>query len=231
MFSMMQHKTAILVFANSSQEEISHKAIPKSKLLFDILTQQTLDTVKKTKLPYFHLTEEQQVGDSFGERFTNAIQFVFAKGFDHIITIGNDTPQLQVSHILDASLHLENGKAVLGPSADGGFYLMALHRSQFNISDFKKLTWKSSKLFLETSRLFAAQNVTLIKLKTLFDLDTASDLQVFINQYISISNRLFRIILSLLLIEEKKIHYKFTFGDISLSETYFNKGSPTPLHL
>ena len=109
---MIQHKTAILVFANSSQEEISHKAIPKSGLLFDMLTQRTLKTVKKTKLPYFHLTEEHQVGDSFGERFTNAIQMVFTKGFEQIITIGNDTPQLRVSHILDASGHLENGKEV-----------------------------------------------------------------------------------------------------------------------
>ncbi|MFK5971684.1 MAG: DUF2064 domain-containing protein [Flavobacteriaceae bacterium] len=226
----MQNKTAILVFANSSQEELSHKAIPKSKLLFDLLTQQTLDTVKKTKLPYFHLTEEQQVGGSFGERFTNAIQFIFAKGFDHIITIGNDTPHLKVAHILDAGSHLKNGKAVLGPSADGGFYLMALHRSQFNISDFKKLTWKSSKLFLETSRLFAAQNVVLVQLKTLFDLDTVSDLQVFINQYASVSNQLFRSILSLLRIRVKKIHFRFTFCTITLSETYFNKGSPSALY-
>lgn len=231
MFSMIQHRTAILVFTNSSQEEISHKSIPKSSLLFDVLTQQTLDTVKKTKLPYFHLTEEHQVGGSFGERFTNAIQMVFAEGFEQIIAIGNDTPQLRVSHILDASNHLESGKAVLGPSADGGFYLMALHRSQFNISDFKKLAWKSSKLFLETSSLFAAQSVALIQLKTLFDLDTASDLQVFINRYKSVSNRLFRIILSLLLITVKKVHFKFTFRDISLSDTYFNKGSPSKLHI
>lgn len=231
MFSMIQHKTAILVFANSSQEEISHKAIPKSELLFDMLTQQTLDTVKKTKLPYFHLTEEHQVGGSFGERFTNAIQMVFAKGFEQIITIGNDSPQLKVSHILEAYNHLENGKAVLGPSADGGFYLMALHRLQFSISDFKELTWRSSELFLETSDLFSEQGVTLIRLKTLFDLDTTNDFQLFINRYKSISNQLFRIILSLILIGMEKIHFLFTFRDTYLSKTYFNKGSPPVLHV
>ena len=60
-----QGKTAIIIFANSSKEELKHKAIVNGQKLFDTLTGITVQTVKKTKLPYFHFTEKEQLGNSF----------------------------------------------------------------------------------------------------------------------------------------------------------------------
>ena len=80
----MTKKTAILIFSNSAKEDAKRKSFADSQL-FETLTNETINKVKKTGLPYFHFTETQQEGTSFGARFSNAIQTVFDKGFTNII--------------------------------------------------------------------------------------------------------------------------------------------------
>ena len=122
------------------------KSIPKGQALFDVLNNNILKTVQKSGLPYFLYTEKEQNGHSFGSRFVNAIQEVFDKGFTNIITVGNDTPQLKTSHLNTAATQLEAHKFVIGPSTDGGFYLMGLEKSQFDATAFLELPWQSSRL-------------------------------------------------------------------------------------
>ncbi len=100
---------------NSSEEELKHKPIVNGQKLFDALTNITLKTVKKTKLPYFHFTEKEQVGASFGTRFSNAIQEIIAKGFENVIAIGNDTPKLTAATILKAEKELNKTRLFLAP--------------------------------------------------------------------------------------------------------------------
>jgi len=231
MQAINEHKTAILVFALSSQEEQKHKNINNGDNLFNALSEHSLKIVEKTGLPYFHYTEKEQEGDTFGERFTNAIKSVFNRGYKQIITIGNDSPQLTSSHLLESCFHLENGKTVIGPSSDGGFYLMGLHKSQFKASDFEQLSWKTSRLFLETAKLLKEHGGELIRLQTFMDLDNKADLQLFINRFKSVSKQLSDIIISLIFFKKSKIFYfKFIFLSKYLSENYYNKGSPFVLH-
>ena len=91
---MSTDKTAILIFANSAQKEAALKPFQSSKALYHLLNTKTIATAKKAGLPFFHYSESEQVGYSFGERFTSAITSVFNKGFENIIVIGNDTPHL-----------------------------------------------------------------------------------------------------------------------------------------
>lgn len=49
----MTGKTAILIFANSSSEELKTKKIQRSALLFDHLNQKVLKIARSTGLPYF----------------------------------------------------------------------------------------------------------------------------------------------------------------------------------
>ena len=69
-----KHRTAILVFAQSSQEESRRKNIKKGEFLFETLTKHTLKIVAETGVPFFHFSEKLQEGSSFGARFLNAIQ-------------------------------------------------------------------------------------------------------------------------------------------------------------
>ena len=141
----MKKNTAILIFANSAEKEAERKTFLSSDV-FSALNHQTLKTVEKSGIEYFHFSEKNQVGSSFGERFSNAIENIFNKGFKNVITIGNDTPHLKTKHLVDTVHQLEKNDLVLGPSKDGGFYLMGIKKEHFNKETFLKLPWQTSKL-------------------------------------------------------------------------------------
>ncbi len=227
MHSDKLHNTAILVFANSTDEELKCKPITNDRALFDELTHSTLRIVKKTALPYFHITEKQQLGNSFGERFVNAVLMVFGQGFDNVITIGNDTPLLKTSHLLEAHGLLETRKSVLGPSADGGFYLLGLHRSQFDPMAFKDLPWQTSSLSHKLLQLPTISHHITVHLPKLYDLDNAADLKFLVQFTRHIGANLRRIILALTSRNRKgTINYNISFVKASTGRIPFNKGSP-----
>lgn len=173
-----KHSTAILVFAHSSQEELKHKKINKGTSLFDALTRNALKTVEETGIPFFHFNEEQQYGVSFGERFSNAIQKVFDKGYHRIITIGNDSPHLTKAHIVDAITSLDHSRLVIGPSTDGGFYLIGLHQKEFEKTKFEELSWQTSHIRQEVLELYSPADTEFFQLPQLFDIDTFADIMV-----------------------------------------------------
>ncbi len=221
-----QHYTAVLVFANSSFEEMRRKKIDCGSQLFDALTRHTLKTVEKTGLPLFHITEDEQKGSSFGERFTNAMQYVFDQGFENVITVGSDSPHLTKTHILSAISQLEKGRSVIGPSADGGFYLMGLHRSDFEKSDFELLSWQTSRIREEVLDLLSLSYEKIHLLPTLFDIDTFRDLKTIAKYASGLSEKvlqLVRLMISLIIKSEIPV---FSFVASFLSPIHFNKGSP-----
>lgn len=221
-------RTAILVFAHSSEEEAKHKSIAKADALFDVLTAHTLETVVKTGLPYFHFSETQQIGATFGERFTNAIQAVYDKGYERIITIGNDSPQLKPQHIVEAESHLENNKFVLGPSTDGGFYLMGLHQDQFDAKVFRQLEWQTTSLSKQLLRLLSV-SVEVFRLPTLFDIDTVADIESFIAYSSYIPSKILQILLHILNRSEATVIYTTNYIQSLHFRLPHNKGSPSLL--
>lgn len=224
-------KTAVLIFANSSQEEAKQKGIPQSKKLFDVLTEQTLRTVAKSQLPYFHFSENQQVGDTFGERFTNAIDVIFQKGFDFVITIGNDTPHLKVSHILETEKRLQSNSFVLGPSTDGGFYLMGLNRSQFECTNFNILKWQTSSLQKQLLYQISKTSTTIFRLEYLCDIDDVKDIHSFLNFAHDFYEKIRCVLLQTLNSGKILLKLRLSYYSFSYSSSYYNKGSPVALHI
>ena len=231
MLKVVQHNTAILVFANSASQEFEQKPFVKNTALFEALNKETLTKVKKTGLPYFHFTEKEQFGNSFGERFVNAIHEVYKKGYDNIITIGNDSPQLKTAHLLEANKQLQLGKTVLGPTFDGGFYLMGLHKSNFDPSLFKRLPWQRFGLFNRISQLFENSNSHLFRLPVFEDIDTEKDIVKLLGFSKSLSITIINILLSI----QEKVLSLFRLRVITYFELFsfplFNKGSPFLLPL
>ncbi|WP_299430944.1 DUF2064 domain-containing protein [uncultured Maribacter sp.] len=220
-------QTAIVFFAQSSIEEVKHKKIANGISLFSALTKKTLDTISKSKLPFFHFTEQEQVGNTFGERFTNAISSVYNLGYENVITIGNDTPQLTTSQLLKAAKEISENKTVLGLSADGGFYLMGLSKNQFNASFFKNLSWQTNSLQKEVFSWANASQITIFKLKTFKDIDAEKDVFTITSLY-SLRNSRFYILLLQFVQEAKNIFYYLQ--NIVISSTkrvFYNKGSPS----
>ncbi|MGI9552257.1 MAG: TIGR04282 family arsenosugar biosynthesis glycosyltransferase [Aurantibacter sp.] len=224
---VLQHTTAILVFARSSGEELRHKKIAEGGQLFEVLTEHTLKTVKMTGLPVFHIAENLQQGVSFGERFANAVQYVFDQGYENVIAVGNDSPNLTRFHIEKAFAKLENGKSVIGPSADGGFYLMGLNRANFKKPDFISLSWQTSQLREEILKLLSDSGQETFLLPTLFDIDTFWDIKILGKYTFGLDQKLLKIIRSMLSSKEKiEIPTLFFFAGFP-SKIPFNKGSPS----
>lgn len=220
------HTTAVLVFALSSSEELRRKKIGKGEKLFDALTQDTLQTVRKTGLPIFHIMEDQQSGSSFGERFTNAIQDVLDQGFENIITIGNDSPHLSKSHIETALSNLRDNKSVIGPSEDGGFYLMGLHRSDFVKSDFEKLSWQTPQLREEIVGYLSDSGKETAMLPVLFDIDTLWDVKILSKNTSGLSQNVTKAIRTLISSNKKIKLPSFFYSYGFHSSIPHNKGSP-----
>ncbi|MBD3864048.1 TIGR04282 family arsenosugar biosynthesis glycosyltransferase [Olleya marilimosa] len=222
----MKTKTAILIFSNSAKEDAKRKSFSDSQL-FETLTNDTIRKVKKTGLPFFHFTEAQQQGSNFGDRFTNAIQLVFDKGFTNVISIGNDTPHLKTKHINDAYQKLNNNQLVFGPSKDGGFYLMGLTKNLFNVKQFKNLPWQTSALKSTTLQCLSTTKITFSTLETLDDIDSFKDLKSILNSYKTVSKTLKTVILQLC-ISAKAILKLIVLQYLILPQQLpFNKGSPT----
>lgn len=90
----------------------------------------------------------EQTGANLGEKMSNAFDFVFKRNSDSVVMIGTDSPTFPVEYIEQAFDFLEDGvKAVLGKSADGGFYLLGLRRSAPQI--FKRVEWSSAKVYAQ----------------------------------------------------------------------------------
>ena len=224
-----QGTTAILVFANSAKEDLAIKSIPKGEQLFHDLTRTTLNKAQNTGLPVFHFSDKDQVGATFGERFTNAIANIFDKGFSSIITIGNDTPHLKTQHLKHTAKQLSLGKTVIGPSNDGGFYLLGLQKSNFDVSGFHNLPWQRFSLYHQISLWLRKESSELIKLPVLQDLDNEKDLQTILSFSRSLSSILLLLIIRLLRIKRSLNYTNQNFLCLFPDRFMFNKGSPEVL--
>ncbi|MGB1450749.1 MAG: DUF2064 domain-containing protein [Marinirhabdus sp.] len=224
----MNHpSTAILIFANTAQQEQEKKPFRAARTVFETLNKEAIAKVKKTGLPYFHISEEQQMGATFGQRYVNAIQFVFNKGFQNIITIGNDTPHLKTAQLLKTAQKLKENPVVLGPSVDGGYYLMGLQRSQFDPQAFLKIPWQTPRVVQGISQLFSAKKIKPLFLAALHDIDGVSDIKKLTDGFKNLSAQLLKMLRSVLSKEKTNGTYFRFFTSFFQKENHFNKGSPS----
>ncbi len=115
-----------------------------------------------------------QRGDTLGERLKNAFQDSFCKETKRVIIIGTDSPTLPVSYIKEAFHALRDVPIVIGPTFDGGYYLIGL--SEFTGEIFDDIEWGSAYVFSQTITRIKELNKQLYVLPPWYDIDTPSDL-------------------------------------------------------
>ncbi|WP_405205220.1 DUF2064 domain-containing protein [Aquimarina sp. LLG6339-5] len=221
---------AILVFALSQEEEIKRKPFLKNSSLQSDLTSRTITLVKKTGLDYFVYNEQQQLGTGFGERYSNAINDIYEKGYDAVITIGNDTPNLNKTRLLKAVETVQKGQSVIGPSYDGGFYLLGIHKEAFHQKEFSQFQWNTSKVRKELYSYLKSYNTSFSQLDFLYDLDHFSDIINIYKTLPFLLKKLRRVLQIILRTEDKTASTKQTFLSYISSKVYYNKGSPSLTH-
>jgi len=223
---MQNKQTVILIFANSAEKEALEKPFFKSHELFLELNRQVLQKVENSGIPYFWISEKEQIGCSFGERYINAIQSVFEKGYENVIAIGNDSPELQSKDLITTAKKLQQKKIVLGPSKDGGYYLLGIQKNHFNHTFFLSLPWQTTTLRNQLTSYFSSKKIEINYLKLLEDIDTIPDIKNLIAGYKKLNARLKKLLLQILYTPKKVFIKCIVVPIILFSEILLNKGSP-----
>lgn len=118
-----------------------------------------------------------QYGSDLGERMANAIRVTFEKGYEQVILIGTDIPQLTVQILNQAFEQLNRHSLVLGPSRDGGYYLIGFHKGSYSSKVFKDIDWSTPRAFTQTLEQAVKFNLNTSLLPVLNDIDTPDDLK------------------------------------------------------
>lgn len=219
--------TAVLLFAQSEYKESISKPITcqnrQSIVLWRKMNERALKTIKKTNLPFFISDEACQKGKTFGDKLSGAISKVFANGYDKVIVIGNDCPNLKCGHLLEAFFKLKTTDAVLGADFKGGVYLIGVSKVAFNAKVFSTFSWQTCTVFNELRLHF--NNYSCSFLPRLKDFNRSSDLKDVLKK-LSFSDS-FRSLLVSLTQENTIATNNETFPVSSdLSVFNYNKGSP-----
>jgi hypothetical protein len=223
---MKDLKTAILIFAHTAEYEAKVKPFQYSKEVFESLNQRTLELVKKTNLPYFVVTEKEQIGSTFGERFTHAIESVYDLNYDSVIVIGNDTPHLTANQLTSANRKLSTSDIIFGSSIDGGFYLLGIKREHFDANLFLKLPWQSQILNAALTKYFKVNAIKVAYLEKLRDIDSLHDIKKLFNSFKTVYGNLFQLFL-IIFSKIKKTIYEIEVSPVFLFQSnFYNKGSP-----
>jgi rSAM/selenodomain-associated transferase 1 len=125
------------------------------------------------QLDKYFLQEDRDLG----ERMQNAFQTLFSKGYESLVLIGSDIPSININIISQALQGLANNDCMIGPSKDGGYYLIALSSPQSYL--FNDIRWSTSEVFEKTIELLDKKGLTYKILPELEDIDTYKELISF----------------------------------------------------
>lgn len=115
----------------------------------------------------------QQEGKDLGERMADAFQKAFKAGYQQVILIGSDLPDLTQNLIEDAFNSLQRADVVFGPASDGGYYLIGL--TKMHLLLFEHKPWSTSNLLQITREELQREKVGYVLLEELNDIDTDED--------------------------------------------------------
>ncbi|QHV93644.1 DUF2064 domain-containing protein [Spirosoma endbachense] len=131
LFSLPAHLDAVrkrLAICRGASET---KGTKRNRAFWEAMQQLAVAKVRAAGLTCVHSTEIVSTTDysaPFGEQLRIAVRAVLTKGFDQVIVIGNDCPDLRVSDLRSAANALNQGQLPVGYDQRGGVFLFGLDR-------------------------------------------------------------------------------------------------------
>ncbi len=114
-----------------------------------------------------------QIQGDLGQRMAASFVQAFAAGAETAVLTGSDIPGLDAALVRQTFTLLETAPLVLGPAADGGYYLIGQRAPGAAL--FDGIAWSTSDVLAQTESLAYAQSLAPVYLPTLIDLDTVAD--------------------------------------------------------
>lgn len=116
----------------------------------------------------------KQEGKNLGEKMHRAFQFAARNKASKIVIIGSDSPTLPIGYIKDAFCRLSKNDVVLGPSYDGGYYLIGLKKPCQGL--FRDIKWGSDEVLEKTLKKVNVLNKKTVLMNKWYDVDRLEDL-------------------------------------------------------
>ena len=121
-----------------------------------------------------------QAGADLGIRMHNALATCFAQGFQSAVIIGSDSPDLPQRIIEEAFQSLQSHDAVIGPTYDGGYYLIGFSKDSFSEIFFENIAWSTDGVYASTITRFDQKRISYHVLPRWRDIDTVDDVRVLL---------------------------------------------------
>lgn len=124
----------------------------------------------------------EQVPGDLGYRMLHAFQSLFQSNYTKVIIIGSDCPGLTTVILQEAYAALDTADAVVGPSKDGGYYLLGM--KQLLPALFSNKSWSTEIVLAQTIEALETAGYTFSLLTPLQDVDEEKDLPEVYRQLI-----------------------------------------------
>ena len=115
-----------------------------------------------------------QAGKDLGRRMDGALRDAFAMGYAAAVLVGTDIPQLTAETVRAAFDALDDSDVVLGPTEDGGYYLIGMTRPQPAAWDVRR--YGTGTVLEETAAALRRAGLRVALAGTCRDVDTPEDL-------------------------------------------------------
>ncbi|MDP2654656.1 MAG: TIGR04282 family arsenosugar biosynthesis glycosyltransferase [Candidatus Omnitrophota bacterium] len=125
-------------------------------------------------------TLRRQSGRTLGDRMASAFRFCFRRGFGRVVLIGTDCLTITARDIEKAFRNLENSDCVLGPSRDGGYYLIGLRAPVPEL--FRGMVWGTGEVLAKSLEKLRKEKKACALLGVKSDIDTGRDLERYQRQ-------------------------------------------------
>lgn len=121
-----------------------------------------------------------QSGRDLGARMQQVFTELWRRGYHDVVLIGGDLAPLPLQILNHAFTQLSShqDQIVLGPSADGGYYLVGMNRPTPEI--FADMNWSHDRVLAQTVSKLDGLSIAYRLLPAWFDLDRAEDIERFL---------------------------------------------------
>jgi len=121
-----------------------------------------------------------QIDGDIGRRMAYAFERAFSAGAQQVALIGSDIPDLTAGVISRAFDQLTRHDVILGPAADGGYYLVGMRRAAVAAGAMDifaaDMPWGTRRVFSQTLTIAGARKLSIGRIPVLRDIDRPADL-------------------------------------------------------
>jgi rSAM/selenodomain-associated transferase 1 len=114
---------------------------------------------------------------NFGDCLLHTIAEIFARGHASAVVLNSDSPTLPTAFLVEtaAALARPGDRAVLGPSSDGGYYLLGLKTAHRHM--FENIAWSTAQVAKQTLERAREIGLDVHRLPVWYDVDDVDGLR------------------------------------------------------